>query len=107
MLDVQYETTVKWVGSDGPDTKPVPVQLFPQGEEAKGFYPVDGPPGEYQVEVIGKKAGKDVGRATARFNVFRDDRELENPAADRALLRQIAEITGGVSVDTRRSGQAV
>ena len=39
-----------------------------------------------------------LGRDSARFVVYQDDREMENPAADRALLRQIAEITGGQSL---------
>lgn len=101
--DIQYTTTVTLIqatdsAAPAADAKPVPVQLFPQGEEAKGFYPVDGKPGEYRAEVVGTRAGKEVGRDSARFNVFEDDREMENPAADLALLRQIAEITGGQSV---------
>ena len=42
--------------------------------------------------------GKEVGRDSSRFLVYQDDRELENPAADLALARQIAEITGGEAV---------
>ena len=42
--------------------------------------------------------GKALGRDSARFLVYQDDRELENPAADRALLRQVAETTGGASI---------
>ena len=30
--------------------------------------------------------------------VYQDDRELENPAADPALLKQISEITGGAAL---------
>ena len=44
------------------------------------------------------KDGKEIGRDTARFFLYQDDKELENPAADRALLRQIAEATGGESL---------
>ena len=44
------------------------------------------------------RGGTEIGRDSARFNVYEDDRELENPAADRALLREIAKITGGESV---------
>ncbi len=42
--------------------------------------------------------GKVLGRDSARFLVYQDDREMENPAADRSLLRQIAETTGGESL---------
>ncbi len=96
ITDVEYTTTV--IRTDVPDAKPEGVQLFAQGDSAKGFYPAQGQAGEYRVEVTGTRGGKELGRASARFNVYEDNRELENPAADRALLRQIAEITGGQSV---------
>ena len=48
--------------------------------------------------VVARSRGKEVGRDTARFLVYQDDRETENPAADLALLRQIAEATGGESL---------
>ena len=52
--------------------------------------------------VVASREGKEIGRDSARFIVYEDDRELENPAADRALLRQaseeIAEATGGESL---------
>ena len=44
------------------------------------------------------KDGKEVGRDSSRFLVYQDDRELESPAADLALARQIAEITGGEAI---------
>ena len=55
-------------------------------------------PGDYKVTVIGQQDGKEIGRDSARFLVYQDDRELENPSADLALARQIAEVTGGESV---------
>ena len=48
--------------------------------------------------MVATKDGKEIGRDSARFLVYQDDRELENPAADLALARQIAEITGGEAV---------
>ena len=48
--------------------------------------------------VVATRDGKEIGRDIARFIVYQDDRELENPAADLALLRQIAETTGGESL---------
>ena len=44
------------------------------------------------------RGGTEIGHDSARFLVYQDDREMENPAADRALLRQIAETTGGESL---------
>ena len=96
ITDAEFTTTV--TRTDTPDAKAEPVQLFPQGDSAKGFYPAYGLPGEYRVDVVGNRGGKIIGRTSARFNVYDDDRELENPAADRALLRLIAEMTGGESV---------
>ncbi len=37
--------------------------------------------------------------------VYQDDRELENPAADLALLKQISEITGGAALPSEELGQ--
>jgi uncharacterized membrane protein len=99
----QFQTTVTAI--EPADAKGEPVQLFPQGEVAKGFYFPSGKPGEYKVETVATKDGKDIGRDSARFNVYQDDRELENPAADRALLRQIAEVTGGKSVAPEELGK--
>ena len=99
IADAQYEVTVTKLTPDGkPDGKPEPVPLYPQADGAKGPYFANGAAGEYRVEVKGTKAGKSIGSDSARFMVFQDDRELENPAADLALLKQIAEITGGASL---------
>jgi hypothetical protein len=91
---IQYETKVERDGA----AKSVPVELYNQGDEAKGLHFATGPPGEYRVTVVGRKDGKDIGRDSARFLVYQDDREMENPAADLALLRQVAEMTGGESL---------
>ena len=37
--------------------------------------------------------------------VYQDYRELVNPAADLALLKQISEITGGVTLKSEELGQ--
>ncbi len=96
ILEVQYETTVQKVGSGSPN--PEPVALYAAGEQSKGPYFAKGEPGEYEVVVRGRKAGKEIGTDRAKFMVYQDDRELENPAADLALLKQIATITGGDSL---------
>jgi uncharacterized membrane protein len=98
ITNAEFTTTVTRI--DPPETPPKsePVQLFPQGESAKGYYGAGGLAGEYRVEVTGTIAGKEIGRSSARFNVYQDDREMENPAADRKLLREIAELTAGQSI---------
>jgi uncharacterized membrane protein len=105
LTDVQYETTVVRIDpAEGAKTEN--VQLFPQGgDDAKGSYLASGQPGQYKVECIGRKNGIEVGHDSARFDVYPDDRELENPAADRELLRQIATVTGGKSVAPEELGK--
>lgn len=97
--DATFEATVTHLDARGkPEGKPEPVPLYPAGDGAKGPYFASGQPGEYLVEVKGSRAGKEVGAASARFMVYQDDREMENPAADPSLLRQISEITGGAAL---------
>lgn len=75
------------------------VDVFNKGDESRGtFFATKAEPGDYRVTVTASRDGKEVGRDSARFIVYQDDRELENPAADRALLRQIAEASGGESI---------
>ena len=76
-----------------------PVDIFNQGDGGtRDVLRHQAPPGDYRVTVVATRDGKEIGRDTARFLVYQDDREMENPAADRALLRQIAEATGGESL---------
>ena len=51
--------------------------------------------------------GTEIGRDTARFLVYQDDRELENPSADLKLAREIAELTGGEMVSPERLASAL
>jgi hypothetical protein len=102
--NVKYETKVE---RDGPDPNPEPVDLYDQGEEARGaIYATEkiGHPGNYVVSTIARKDGQEIGRDKARFLVYEDDRELENPSADLKLAREIAEITGGELVTPERLG---
>jgi hypothetical protein len=55
--------------------------------------------GDYRVRVDAKKNDQPVGLgAEVRFLVYDQDLELHNPAADFALLEEIARITGGTNV---------
>jgi len=74
------------------------VETYAQGSEWRGAFYDTSIPGEYTDSVTATRNGQALGRESARFEVHQDDREMENPAADRALLRQIAEITGGRSL---------
>lgn len=90
-----YETKVE---REGLNPTSEPVELYTQGDEAKGSYAAAGQPGDYKVSVVARHNGQEVGRDSSRFLVYQDDRELENPSADLALARQIAEITDGEAV---------
>ena len=88
---------------EGLNPTPEPVDnLYTQGDEAQGSYAATGQPGDYKVTVVARKNGKEIGRDSARFLVYQDDREMENPAADLDLAKQIAELTGGESVAPER-----
>jgi uncharacterized membrane protein len=95
LTGLSYETKVE---RDGPNPSPESVELYSQGDEAKGTYAATGQPGDYKVTVIARQNGREVGRDSSRFLVYQDDRELENPSADLALARQIAEVTGGAAI---------
>jgi hypothetical protein len=56
-------------------------------------------PGEYRVHVDALKEGNHVGLgAEARFAVIDQDLELHNPAADLALMEDLARITAGAAI---------
>ncbi len=82
-----------------------PVEIYNQGDEGKGAI--------YATErwvspaltrsrswpsVTARRSVTDKGR----FLVYQDDRELENPSADRSLAQQIATITDGEAVSPER-----
>lgn len=91
MPDLKYDTKIT---RDAPNATPENVEVFNQGTEAKGTHFVTGKPGDYKATVTAtNSSGKTIGTDSARFLVYQDDRELENPAADLSLLKQIAKAT--------------
>lgn len=90
--DVRFEASL---APDEGSAAPEKVDVFGQGEEARGVYFATAKPGDYRVTVRALRNGQEIGRDSARFLIYQDDRELENPAADLALLRQLAEASGG------------
>lgn len=93
--DAVFEAQVARLDDPAAEGKPEPIEMFAQPSDSRGSYFASTRPGEYRLTVSATRQGKPIGSATARFLVFQDDRELENPAANLALLRQIAELTGG------------
>jgi uncharacterized membrane protein len=96
--NVKYETRIE---REGPEPTSEPVDLYDQGDEARGSaFATEklGQPGNYTVTTTARRDGKEIGHDKARFLVYQDDRELENPSADLKLAREIAQITGGEPV---------
>jgi uncharacterized membrane protein len=100
--NVRYETKI---ARDGGDKISTPVELLPQGDEAKGsVYATENlsQPGDYTATVIARRDGQEIGHDTVRFLVYQDDRELENPSADLGLAKSIAELTDGEQINPER-----
>jgi uncharacterized membrane protein len=74
-------------------TKHAP-RLTVQGDQYVGtFYETD-QAGDYTISVSAP-GRDDLAQANARFLVFEQDLELENPAADPSLMQSLATLTGG------------
>ena len=97
LTDLKYETKVTLEG-EAKEKLSERVDVFNKGEESRGtFFANQSPPGDYRMTVVVRDP-RSAARFADQFIVYQDDRELENPAADRALLRQIAEASGGESL---------
>ncbi len=81
-----------------PDGKVESTSLARQGDQALGTFLNTLAPGDYTVEVEGVKEGKSLGLGRARFLVYAQDLELDNPAADPSALASLAMMTGGRKV---------
>ncbi len=106
ILDATYECKIV---REGPEAVTEPVELYPQGEQAKATkYATEhlSVPGNYTATLVARRNGKEIGHDSARFLVYQDDRELENPSADLKLAREIAELTGGELVTAGKTEHA-
>lgn len=61
-------------------------------------------PGEYTIRVEADQAGTSLGSAQARFVVYEQDLELNNPVADFALAEELSKTTGGTTVPPEQLG---
>ncbi len=99
---IRYECKIE---REGTDPATVPVDMYSQGDEGRATAYANeqlAKPGTYMATVIASRDGQEIGRDSARFLVYQDDRELENPSADLKLAREIAEITGGEPVNPEK-----
>jgi prepilin-type processing-associated H-X9-DG protein len=81
-----------------PDGKRTPITLRKQGEEMRGAFLDARGAGDYTVVVKAKRGAELLGSSQARFLVFEQDLELNNPAADVGALESLAAMTEGKSL---------
>lgn len=75
------------------------------GNESSADFRQNEHAGDYWVNVTARtKKGDLIGEATSRFLVDERDLELDNPAADHALLAELAALTGGSVVPPEQHG---
>ncbi len=90
-----------------PDQSRRRVPLTRQGESLIGSFRDTGTAGDYRVEVTAKDKEETLGAARARFLTFAQDLELDNPAADGAMLESLATTTGGQALAPEQLGDLV
>ena len=64
-------------------------------DEIAGTYLDAQTPGDYTLIVKASSKGTPIGSTQARFLVYDQDLELDNPAADRGTMETLAAMTGG------------
>jgi hypothetical protein len=75
-----------------------PGLLIRQNEQTSGTFRDTQTPGDYTIEVTATQAGKLPETARARFFVTPEDLELDNAAADRDTMENLAQASGGKTV---------
>lgn len=76
-----------------PDGEVTEVVTTAGAEQHTATFNRTGEPGDYTITVVAKHGDKVLGTATARFLVPDEDLELDRPAAEPALMAQIARMT--------------
>ncbi len=98
LADGQPIANVQWTGEALlPDGSKQPVRLQSAGGRFTGAFADTTQAGDYTLTVTAKQGPQTIGLAQARFLVYEQDLELENPAADPSLLASLANMTGGES----------
>ncbi len=81
-----------------PGGNPRPLDLVRQDAEMVGSIRDAKAAGDYAIEVTATHDGQPLGSSRARFLVFEQDLELDNPGADTATMQSLASLTGGRSL---------
>lgn len=82
----------------GPTGTKGQARLRRQGEQTLALFLDAQAAGDYTIRASAAHGGQPLGSAQARFLVYQQDLELDNPAADRGTLESIAAMTGGRTV---------
>lgn len=93
IADAEFEAEVV-----RPDGKRTPISLRRQGDEMRGALLDAKLAGDYAIAVKARHKSQPIGAAKARFLVFEQDLELDNPAADVGALESLAAMTEGKSL---------
>jgi hypothetical protein len=100
LTDAEFQVDVQ-----KPDGERQKITVMRGGAEALAEFTQTQQPGDYWATVVATHKGASVGLpAMSRFIVDERDLELDNPAADPDLLREIAEITGASAVPAEELG---
>ncbi|HEX4149960.1 MAG TPA: glutamine amidotransferase [Pirellulales bacterium] len=93
VADANFEVSVQ-----RPQGGTVDPRLRRQGNDMLGTFLDAEQPGDYVIRVEASSKGQTLGSAQARFLVYDQDLEMENPAADRGALENLSSITAGKTV---------
>ena len=90
LLNVELSAVIQ---KDGEASSAATVAMVRDGDDWMGQVDAPTTPGEYEVRMIARQDGAEVGTATARFEVEQVDLELEDPAANPQLLAMLSAMT--------------
>ena len=76
-----------------PDGRRHAVRMRQRDQQRIGSFVATSQAGDYAVEVAAQSQGEPVGKARARFLVFQQDLELDNPSADPTLVASLTRLT--------------
>ncbi|MBX3411605.1 MAG: hypothetical protein KF708_02715 [Pirellulales bacterium] len=88
--DAEFEVEVA-----APDGSKQRVRATNSATGERGVFLATSKAGDYTISVAARRGGTSLGTTHARFLVFEEDLELENPVADPTLLATLASISGG------------
>jgi len=90
MLDAQFEVMLVM-----PDGRREPQRVLRDEDHFRGEFRAPNQVGDYRLSVDAARQGEELGEVSARFLVYEQELELENPAADPTLLAAMARESGG------------